>query len=380
MINPLKTLALAATLFGAALTASASQGASISFVPFGEHDGEDVFLYTLSAGDLTVDITNYGGIITRMLAPGRDGSVADVALGYNTLEAYEEATPYFGALIGRVGNRIAGGAFTLDDKTYTLVKNNAPAGIGCTLHGGTTGFDKVVWDATPSFVDGRPALTLEYLSVDGEEGFPGNLSVKVVYSITEDNGLRMDYHATTDKATPVNLTNHNYFNLRGEGSGSINGHVLQINAKRYTPVDAGLIPTGELAKVKGTPFDFTTPTAIGARVDENHQQLKFGGGYDHNWVLDSQDGDMALAATVYEPSSGRVLEVWTQEPGLQFYGGNFLDGSNVGNSGRPYEYRTGFCLETQHYPDSPNQKRFPSIILRPGDVYETSTIYKFTTR
>lgn len=363
-----------------ALTQAGTEKGSIGFVPFGKVDGKDVNLYTLSYGDLTVDITNYGGIITRILVPDRNGAMGDVALGYNTVYEYVEETPYFGAIIGRYGNRIANGKFKLNGKTYTLAKNDNPGGIGCNLHGGNKGFDKVVWDAETYFEGGLPNLKLSYLSVDGEEGFPGNLKVEVTYSLTKDAGIQMDYYATTDKATPVNLTNHNYFNLRGEGSGSIHGHVLQIHASNYTPVGADLIPTGEVAPVAGTPFDFMSPVAIGERVEEDNEQLEFGGGYDHNWVLDNQDGDMALAASVYEPSSGRVLEVWTEEPGLQFYGGNFLDGGIVGKSGRAYEHRNGFCLESQHYPDSPNQKKFPSTILKPGEVYETSTIYKFKTR
>lgn len=377
---PLRHSLITLALFLATASFAGSPKGSISFVPYGETDGKEVFLYTLSHGDITIDITNYGGIITRILVPDRVGAVDDVALGYNTLDEYIAETPYFGALIGRYGNRIANGKFKLNGKTYKLAKNNTPGDIGCNLHGGDKGFDKVVWDATPSFIDGKPALTLNYLSKNGEEGFPGNLNVEVTYSLTDDSGIKIDYHATTDKATPVNLTNHTYFNLKGEGSGSINGHVMQINAARYTPVDKGLIPTGELAPVAGTPFDFTQASKIGDHVNAEHDQITFGGGLDHNWVLDNQDGSMDLAATVYEPVSGRVLEVWTEEPGLQFYGGNFLDGSLVGKSGRAYNYRDGFCLETQHYPDSPNQKSFPSTILNPGETYETTTIYKFTMK
>jgi len=380
MKTPLKRTFATLLLSIATFSFAGAPKGSISFVPYGKTDGKDVFLYTLSHGDLTVDITNYGGIITRILVPDRVGAVDDVALGYNTLEEYIAETPYFGSLIGRYGNRIANGKFKLDGKTYHLAKNNTPGDIGCNLHGGDKGFDKVVWGAEAKFIDGKPSLVLNYLSVDGEEGFPGNLSVKVVYSLTGDAEIKMEYHATTDKATPVNLTNHCYFNLKGEGSGSINGHVMQINAARYTPVDKGLIPTGELAPVTGTPFDFTSPTKIGDNIDESHEQVAFGGGLDHNWVLDNQKGEMSLAASVYEPVSGRVLEVWTQEPGIQFYGGNFLDGSLTGKSGRPYNFRDGFCLESQHYPDSPNQKKFPSTILKPGETYQTTTIYKFTTK
>lgn len=250
----------------------------------------------------------------------------------------------------------------------------------CHLHGGNVGFDKVVWNATPLIENKTAGLKLTYLSRDGEEGYPGNLAVEVYYWWTNDDELKIDYRATTDKPTPVNLTHHSYFNLKGEGSGDILGHVLTIHAEEFTPVNAGLIPTGELANVKGTPFDFSTPTAIGARIMADHHQLKYGGGYDHNWVLKKRAGALELAATVHEPASGRMMEVWTTEPGLQFYSGNFLDGHLTGKSGKPHNYRSGFCLETQHFPDSPNQPKFPNTILRPGEKYESLTIYKFTVK
>lgn len=357
---------------------SASKGDDISSQDWGNLDGKDVKLYTLkNSNGMQVDITNYGAIVVNIIVPDREGNMADIALGYNNLEAYVAKTPYFGAVVGRYGNRIANGQFVLDDKTYTLAKNNTPGGIGCGLHGGLKGFDKVVWDAKP--VDNN-SLELHYLSKDCEEGYPGNLDVTVRYTLTDSNVLRIDYKATTDKATPINLTNHTYFNLKGEGNGDILGHELTLHAGKYTPVNAGLIPTGELPSVKGTPFDFRKAHAIGERVDAEDEQIKFGLGYDHNWVLDNQDGGMAQAAIVHEPSTGRVLEVWTTEPGIQFYSGNFLDGTLTGKSGKKYEFRNGFCLETQHYPDSPNRSNFPSTILRSGEKYRTTTEFRFVTR
>ena len=354
----------------------------VSSRPFGKlPDGRAVTLYTLAApGGLQVEIMDYGGAVVRLLAPDRRGQPADVVLGFGTGSDYPGRSPYFGALIGRVGNRIARGKFTLDGKSYSLTTNNAPGGIPCQLHGGRIGFDKVLWHATPTTRDGRPALALTYTSADGEEGYPGKLDVEVVYSLTADHGLRLDYHATTTAPTPVNLTNHTYFNLKGEGEGTILEHQLTIAAKRYTPVDAGLIPTGELAPVAGTPFDFTSAHAIGERLGVADPQLKAGRGYDHNFVLDKVDGALSLAATMHEPATGRTLEVFTTEPGLQFYSGNFLDGKLVGKSGRPYVSRGAFCLETQHFPDAINHPAFPSIVLRPGQTYQSTTIYRFSAR
>ena len=361
------------------VSAPLSATPSVTQAPFGTlPDGRPATLYTLvNARGLRADITDYGAIIVRLVVPDRAGRPGDIVLGFNRVEDYAKGSPYFGAIVGRYGNRIAGGRFTLDGQTFALATNNTPGGIPCHLHGGNVGFDKVLWQAEPLLRDNVPGLKLEYLSRDGEEGYPGNLRVTVHYWLLNDNSLRIEYAAVTDKPTPVNLTQHSYFNLAGEGSGDINGHVLTIHARRMTPVNAGLIPTGEIVAVDGTPFDFTTPHAIGGRLGSDHEQLRFGGGYDHNWVLDRQDGKLALAAEVFEPQSGRTLEVWTEEPDVQFYGGNFLDGSAVGKSNRPYGHRSGFCLETQHYPDSPNQPAFPPTILRPGETYRTTTIYKF---
>lgn len=342
-------------------------------------DGRAATLYTLTnTRGARADITDYGAIVVRLFMPDRTGKLDDIVLGYNSVEDYARATPYFGAIIGRVGNRIANGLFTLDGKVYPLVTNNEPNGTRCHLHGGAIGFDKVLWSAVPEVLDGEPMLTCRYYSCDGEEGYPGNLDVIVVYTLTNDNCLRVTYTATTDRATPVNLTQHSYFNLKGEGRGDILDHELTLQASRYTPVDVGLIPTGQLASVGGTPLDFTTPHRIGARVNASHEQLTFAGGYDHNFVLDGPPRQLSPAARVYEASTGRVLEVRTEEPGVQFYCGNFLDGTNVGKSGVAYGHRSGFCLETQHFPDAPNQPAFPSVILRPGQTYRTTTEFAFS--
>lgn len=380
----LKPLLFSITLAVAAFSPSIWGGtqSTINMKSFGQtENGTETFLYTLTnANGLKADITNYGGTVVRLIVPDRDGNMNDVVLGYNTLAEYLLETPYFGSIIGRVGNRIANGRFELNGKTYDLVTNNFPADMPCHLHGGTVGYDKVVWEADPFIEDNTPGLKLHYLSRDGEEGYPGNLDVTVWYRLTNDNSLKIDYLATTDAATPVNLTNHSYFNLRGEGNGDILSHVVTLDAAHYTPVTAGLIPTGEIGPVEGTPFDFTTPHPIGERIDADYEQIKFGGGYDHNWVLDNQDGDLALAATAFEPDTGRVMEVWTTEPGVQFYCGNFLDGSLIGKSGKPYPRRSGFCLETQHYPDSVNQPNFPSTILNPGEKYQSTTLFRFSVR
>lgn len=379
--NPLLfTITLAVTAFSPSIWGGTQS--TINMKSFGQtENGTETFLYTLTnANGLKADITNYGGIVVRLIVPDRDGNMDDVVLGYNTLAEYLRETPYFGSIIGRVGNRIANGRFELNGKTYDLVTNNFPADMPCHLHGGTVGYDKVVWEAEPFIEDNTPGLKLHYLSRDGEEGYPGNLDVTVWYHLTNDNSLKIDYLATTDAATPVNLTNHSYFNLRGEGNGDILSHIMTLNAAHYTPVTPGLIPTGEIAPAEGTPFDFTTPHPIGERIDADNEQISFGGGYDHNWVLDNQDGDLALAATAFEPDTGRVMEVWTTEPGVQFYCGNFLDGSLIGKSGRPYPRRSGFCLETQHYPDSVNQTNFPSTILNPGEKFQSTTLFRFRVR
>lgn len=357
------------------------QVSTVPVKPFGQVDSVDVFLYTLeNKNGVRIDITNYGGTIVRWLVPDRNGKLEDITLGFNTIGEYVEKSPYFGCIVGRYANRIANGQFVLDGVTYKLPINNDPGGMPCSLHGGIKGFDKRVWDAKIIKDETGKGLKLHYLSKDGEEGYPGNLDVTVTYHLTQDNKLVIDYRATTDKATPVNLTNHAYFNLKGEGNGNILDHVLMIKASSMTPVNAGLIPTGEITPVAGTPFDFTEQYPIGERINEDDQQLKFGLGYDHNWVLDNQSGDMALAATLYEPESGRLMKVFTSQPGLQFYSGNFLDGTLIGKSGKNYVFRGGLCLETQHYPDSPNQPQFPSTILRPGEVYQTRTAYQFTVK
>lgn len=341
-------------------------------------DFDSIKLYTLkNDSGMTAKVTNYGAIITSIVVPDRDGKMADIALGYNRVEDYINAVdkPYFGAVVGRYGNRIAGGEFTLDGETYSLLKNNGDNH----LHGGAIGFDKVVW-TVDSYTEGK-SIALSYLAKDKEEGYPGNLQLKVTYTLKADNSLVVDYHATTDKATPVNVTQHTYFNLKGEGEGTILGHELMLNAKQITPVDEGLIPTGEMPPVAGTPFDFTSAKAIGHDIGQVDEQLQFGLGYDHNWVLDKggKDGELTLAARVLEPTSGRVMEIRTTEPGIQFYCGNFLDGRLKGKSGKPYVHRGGFCLETQHYPDSPNQPKFPSTILKPGDEHSSQTVFKFST-
>ncbi|WP_163708728.1 aldose epimerase family protein [Mangrovibacterium lignilyticum] len=340
-------------------------------------NGKQVGLYFLANGDLHAAITNYGGRIVSLVVPGKNGELADVVLGFVSIDGYLDAREVFhGALIGRVGNRIANGKFSIDGTAYTLPLNN---GVNH-LHGGPGGFHNVVWDviaATDS------TLNLSYLSPDGEMGYPGNLQVDVTYTLTSKNEVRIDYHATTDKSTPVNLTNHAFFNLTGEANGTINNHLLTIYGDYYTPVDSTLIPLGENVPVKGTPFDFRTAKPIGqdlVKQDEN-EQLQNGLGYDHNFVLNKEEaGKMTLAATVVEPYSGRQMEVFTEEPGLQFYGGNFMDGSDVGKYGKHFDYRESFALETQHFPDSPNQPQFSSIILNPGEQYQTTSIYRFRVK
>jgi aldose 1-epimerase len=338
-------------------------------------DGRQVDLYLLTnKKGVEVAITNFGGAVVSVKVPDRSGKVADVVLGYDSLDGYVNDKSYFGALVGRYANRIAHGQFSLDGATYKLARNNGEN----SLHGGIKGFNKAVWDAKEIASKEGPSLQLNYLSKDGEEGYPGNLKVQVVYTLTDANELKIDYSATTDKKTVLNLTNHSYFNLAGQGSGDILGHELMIQADRFTPVDAGLIPTGELRPVAGTPLDFRTKTAIGARINADDEQLKLGKGYDHNWVL-QQTAAFSLAARAVEPNSGRVLEVSTTEPGVQFYSGNFLDGTVHGKGGNVYGFRSGFCLETQHFPDSPNHPEFPSTVLNPGERYHSVTAYKFST-
>lgn len=348
---------------------------SITRQPFGQTPaGEPVELFTLkNAKGTEVAITNYGGIVVSIRTADRAGNFADIALGHDSLDGYLKPHPYFGAIIGRYGNRIGNAVFKLNGVEYKLARNDGAN----SLHGGVKGFDKVVWYARQTKVEGAPALELAYVSKDGEEGYPGTLATTVIYSLNDNNELRIDYSATTDKDTVVNLTNHSYFNLAGQGEGDILGHVMMINASRFTPVDSGLIPTGELKPVEGTPFDFRTPTPIGARINNADEQLKLGRGYDHNFVLDGEAGTLRLAARVTEPKSGRTLEVLTTEPGIQFYTGNFLDGSITGKGGKVYGRRYGFCLETQHFPDSPNKPEFPSTVLKPGGRYASTTIYRF---
>ncbi len=371
---PLVVGAVTVLLLGFAIGIEA-KAASIQKEAWGTVDGKPVDLYTLTnANGLEAKITNYGAIVTSLKVLDRNGKLGDVVLGYDNLKDYVENSPYFGAIVGRYGNRIGGAKFSLDGVEYTLAANNGPNH----LHGGIKGFDKVVWKARGITSDNGVGLELTYLSPDGEEGYPGNLSVTVTYTLTDDNELKIDYFATTDKKTVVNLTHHSYFNF--VGSGDILGHKLWLKASRFTPVDEGLIPTGELRSVIGTPMDFTRPFAIGARIEQDYDQLKYGFGYDHNWVLDKRPGEMALAGSLYEPVTGRFMEIYTTQPGIQFYSGNFLDGTITGKRGVIYEFRNALCLETQHFPDSPNKPDFPSTVLKPGEEYRTTTIYKFSVR
>jgi aldose 1-epimerase len=361
---------------GDSAPAPAAPAASVTRAPFGAlPDGTPIEVFTLAnAHGLVVRAITYGGIIVSLHTPDRHGGLDDIVLGYDTVDGYvKDNSPYFGAIIGRFGNRIAKGTFGLDGQTYTLATNNGPNH----LHGGLKGFDKVVWTGESASTDRGPSVTFSRTSPDGEEGYPGALTARVTYTLTDRNELIVDYHATTDKPTIVNLTQHSYFNLAGQGARDILGHELQIVADRYTPVDSTLIPTGELAPVEATPFDFREPTAIGARIDADHPQIKAGLGYDHNFVLTRSGDGLEVAARVVEPTTGRTLEVATTEPGMQFYSGNFLDGSITGKAGRVYQHRYGFCLETQHFPDSPNQPAFPSVVLRPGEEYRTQTVFTF---
>ncbi|MFZ0806808.1 MAG: aldose epimerase family protein [Candidatus Sulfotelmatobacter sp.] len=376
---PTRLLLCISLLFAAAalFAQTAKPATGIQQQPFGTHDGRTITLYTLTnSHGMEVRAMNYGGIIVSIRVPDRKGQIADVVLGHDDLKGYEPNPPYIGAIIGRYANRVANGTFTLDGKTYTLPKNDGPN----TLHGGINKtFDRVVWDGEPK---GKNGVEFNYVSHDGDDGFPGNVKVKVSYTLTDGNAILIDYEATTDKATPINLTQHSYFNLAGEGSGDILNHEVMINADHFTPVDKGLIPTGELRPVKGTPFDLTKPTRIGAHIDDNYEQLTLGWGYDHNFVINSKpdQNGLKLAARVHEPTSGRTLEVWTTQPGVQFYTGNHLDGSVTGKQGHVYKKRDAFCLETQHYPDSPNHPNFPNTILKPGETFHEKTVFKFEAK
>ena len=370
----LSSAGLGATGFVGCASMSKPTG-TISQAPFGKTaDGTPVEMYTLrNYNGMETRIMTYGGIVVSLKVPDKNGKYGDVVLGYDNLDDYLKNNPFFGALVGRYGNRIANGKFALDGKEYTLALNNAPNN----LHGGPVGFDKRVWKVARADVgpDG-PRLELTYLSEDGDQGFPGNLKVTATYTLTDDNGLRLDYTATTDKDTVCNLTQHSYFNLTGKGD--VLNHQVFINADKFTPVDNTLIPTGKLKPVAGTPFDFRTATAVGVRIDANDEQIKFGHGYDHNWVIDKPPGKLGLVARVTDPITGRAMEVWSTEPGVQFYTGNFLDGSITGKGGLVYQRRSGFCFEPQHYPDSPNHPKFPSAELKPGQTYQNTIIYKFS--
>ena len=353
---------------------------TISQAPFGNtSNGTPVTIYMLrNSKGMEARIMTYGGIVQSLKVPDKNGKLDDVVLGYDNLEGYliNKGNPHFGALIGRYGNRIGGAKFTLEGQTYVLAINNGPN----SLHGGIKGFDKVVWQARSWLTPDGPSLELTYLSKAGEEGFPGNLKVTAIYTLTDNNELQLNFTATTDQPTLCNLTQHSYFNLRGQGNGDILGHEVYINSDKTTLVDKDLISTGEYAPVDGTPFDFRKPTAIGARINDPDQQLQFGTGYDHNWVINKPLGKLGLQARVYEPTTGRIMEVWSTEPGVQFYTGNFLDGTITGKDGKVYSRRTGFCLEPQHYPDSPNKPMFPTTELKPGETYQNTILYRFSVR
>ena len=346
--------------------------------PFGlTNEGKQVDLFKISHKDgMIVTIINYGAIVTSLFVPDKEGVLADIVLGYETLKEYVEDRSYFGATVGRIGNRVADGKFVLDGVEYELARNDGENH----LHGGIKGFNKRIW--APEIIDHRgvPTLKMTYLSKDGEEGYPGNLRISVSYSLTNDNGLKIDYAAETDKLTILNPTHHSYFNLAGAGNGEILDHVLTINADTFTPVREGLIPIGEIRDVTGTPLDFRNPKAIGERINANDEQITLGLGYDHNWVLNNWDSSLNLAVTLYDSRSGRFMEVFTTEPGMQFYSGNFLDGSITGKEGKIYHHRSALCLEADHFPDSPNQPDFPPVTLGPGETYEQTTIYRFSTK
>ena len=370
------SLGIAAACLTGCETMNNTPKGTITKADFGQTpEGKAVELYTLrNSHGMAATIMTYGGIVTSLKTPDKSGKFADVVLGFDNLDSYVKSSPYFGALIGRYGNRIANGKFSLDGKSYTLATNN---GVN-SLHGGLKGFDKQVWTARPLPTAHGPALILTYVSSGGEEGYPGTLSVTAIYSITEDNELRLDFSATTSEKTVVNLTHHSYFNLRG--SGDVLDHIVTINADKFTPVDGGLIPTGELRPVAGTPFDFTAPHKIGERIGSTDEQIKLGNGYDHNWVLNKLGNELSLVATVSEPTTGRAMEVWSTEPGTQFYTGNFLDGTVTGKGGWTYKFREACCFEPQHFPDSPNHPAFPTTVLNPGETYKNTIIYKFSVK
>jgi aldose 1-epimerase len=377
LVTAISTGLSAICLLACAMPASSSAASGqISKKPFGKlPDGTGVDLYILrNRHGVEVKITNYGGIVTSISVPDRNGQFEDVVLGYDNLEDYLKESPYFGAIVGRYGNRIANAKFTLNGTEYKLAANKGPN----SLHGGLKGFDKVIWQGKSLATPEGAALELSYLSKDGEEGFPGNLTVTAVYTLTDDNGLKLEYTATTDKETVINLTQHSYFNL--EGKGDVLNHEVMINADKFTPADKNLIPTGELKPVDGTPFDFRKPTALGARINQDDEQLKMAGGYDQNWVINKPVGKLGLMTRVYEPATGRVLEVLSTEPGMQFYTGNFLNGKIVGKGGWVYKPRSAFCMEPQHYPDSPNHPEFPSVVLKPGQEYHNTIIYRFSVK
>lgn len=353
--------------------------AMVEKASFGKiENGEEVFVYTLTnETGAQAKITNYGATVVSLTMPDKAGKMEDIVLGYDNVNDYAKGTSYFGAIVGRYGNRIGKGKFAIDGKEYQLAANNGENH----LHGGVVGYNKVVWQVVnTSVADGGSIITLKYVSKDGEEGYPGTVELTVNYKLTKNNELAIDYSATTDKPTVFNPTHHSYFNLTGNTENTILDHELMLNAEKYTPVDAGLITTGKFENVENTPMDFRKPVKIGERINNDFEQLKFGKGYDHNWVLNGWDKTVKLAASVYEPKSGRCMEVLTDQPGIQFYSGNFLDGTGAGKNGKPYKFRTGFCLETQCFPDSPNKPEFPTVRLNPGETYKHTTIYKFFTK
>jgi aldose 1-epimerase len=370
----LSLLIIASAFILFACKQKSSNKGTVTKETWGVYKGKDIFLFTLTnRNGNVVKLTNYGARITRIEVPDRNGTRGNVTFGFDTFEGTQKGDPYFGACVGRYANRIAKGKFTIDGTEYSIALNNGPN----SLHGGPGGWHSVVWNAEIQGNSDSPAVKFSYKSPDMEEGYPGNMDVEVTYSWTDNNEIVMDYKCTTDKKTVLNITNHAYFNLHGAGTGDILDHQLTINASSFTPVDETLIPTGELRPVSGTPLDFITPHSVGERINEDYDQLKMGGGYDHNFVLDNKD---EVDATVYDPVSGRELEVITDQPGLQFYCGNFLDGSLIGYGGKPYNYRSGLCLESQHFPDSPNHPDFPSTLLNPGDTFVSRTVYRFSVR